>query len=632
MRVLHVLSQHQLTGAEVYAFTLGQAQQAQGDELWGVSDTFTLPFPGKVYLLPIGRRTWLQRLRNVIALVRLIRREKIHLIHAHSRAAAWVAWFAAKLTGTPLVSTVHGLSPVHRSARQFRVYGRHVIAVCKKVREQLVQELGYAPDHVRVIPNGFPPETWNAPVLPAERWASPFWLYVGRFTPHKGEVALRVLQAWAQLPIELRRFDLHLIGGTKIPPALQELADRINQQAGRQELHLHDFEQAIHSWMQAASVVIGAGRVAIEGLLSGKPVIAFGETGYWGLITPDNLQAAIETNFGDMGGPPWPSAEGLAAEWTAYLRRPISPLPGPLTEKLRRFYQLDRVEKAVRRTYEEARLATLPPIPVLCYHRIVEKPLEGRLAGLGVPVYRFARQLEALHQGGFSTLTFRDVVAYLEGRAAFPSRPLILTFDDGYEDNYSLAFPLLQRYGMRAVIFAVTDFSRRWNFWDPDAAPAPLLTPAQLREMADGGIEFGAHTVTHPHLPRVPLAQARQELEESRKILEDLVGQPVVSFAYPYGELSREVASLVAETGYRFAVTNDRGVLRWADNPWALGRVQVFPWTSAYGLWKKTRRFYLLYRAWKRVLREGSSVQKPEALLSLHTDQAPFGTCRRLEL
>ncbi|RMF48577.1 MAG: hypothetical protein D6750_07485, partial [Bacteroidetes bacterium] len=509
MRVLHILSQHQLTGAEVYAITLAQAQQAQGDELWGVSDTFTLRFPGQVHLLPIGRRTWPQRLRNVIALVRLIRREKIHLLHAHSRAAAWVAWFAAKLTGVPLVSTVHGLSAVHRSARQFRVYGKHVIAVCEKVREQLVQELGYAPHHVRVIPNGFSPETWNAPPLPKEKAPSPFWLYVGRFTPHKGEVALRILQAWAQLPVELRPSAFHLIGGTEVPPALEALAAQIRQQASQPEIHLHPFESAVHSYVQAASVVIGAGRVAIEGLLAGKPVIAFGEKGYWGLIRPDNLQAAIETNFGDMGGPPWPSPEELATEWAAYLRAPIPPLPTALTEELRRFYHIHRVEKAIRRTYEEARLTTLPPIPILCYHRIVEEPLSGRLAGLGVPLHRFAQQLEALSRMGFSPITFRDVLAYLEGQASLPRRPIILTFDDGYEDNYRYAFPLLQRYGMRAVIFGVTDPTRRWNFWDADAAPAPLLTPAQMREMAQYGIEFGAHTVTHPHLPQLPPAQAR---------------------------------------------------------------------------------------------------------------------------
>ncbi len=137
MKILHLLSQHQLTGAEVYAMMLDGQQARRGDVVYGMSDTFTVDFPGQVYLRPIGRKGWFSRLRNALWLAQLLRRERIAVVHAHSRAAAWVGYLACKLTRTPLVATVHGRQAVHTSARRFRVFGTHVIAVCEALKAHL---------------------------------------------------------------------------------------------------------------------------------------------------------------------------------------------------------------------------------------------------------------------------------------------------------------------------------------------------------------------------------------------------------------------------------------------------------------------------------------------------------------
>jgi len=604
MKILHLLSQQQLTGAEVYASTLAAVQVRRGDVVYGVSDSFTLPFPGQTYLRPIGRRGWLQRLRNVGWLVRFLRREGIHVVHAHSRAAAWVAYIACQLTRTPLVTTAHGLQAVHASARRFRVLGQHIIAVCEALKAHLVRDLGYPPGSIRVIPNGFPQAVWDHPSASKTELygvdpAVPVWLYGGRFTAQKGEVARLLLKALAIAPRVVGRVLLFLIGGTAAPEELLCQAERLNREVGRTWVSVRTYEPSLPRWIEAADLVIGAGRVAIEGLLLGKPVIAFGERGYWGPVTPANWEDALKTNFGDVGGPPWPTEHSLREDIQRWAQATPPALPPELTEHLRRFYDLERVEAAVRAVYEESRVASLPSIPVLCYHRVVEKPLEGRLAGLGVPVERFAWQLAALHRWGYTPITFQDVLAYLDGAQALPPRPIILTFDDGYEDTYTLAFPLLQRYGMRAVVFAVADLERRWNFWDPDGERAALLSPAQMREMAAAGIEFGSHTVSHLHLPTAGTRQLHRELVESRQKLEDVLGKPVLSFAYPYGAYSPEVRTAVQEAGYAFAVTNDSGVPFLADR-WAIARVQVFPWTNHWGFWKKTRRWYLSCRRRKQ--------------------------------
>ncbi len=605
MKILHLLSQHQLTGAEVYAMMLARQQARRGDVIYGVSDTFTVDFPGQVYLRPIGRKGWFSRLRNALWLAQLLRQEGIAVVHAHSRAAAWVGYLACKLTRTPLVATVHGRQAVHASARRFRVFGTHVIAVCEALKAHLVEELGYSAEAVRVIPNGFSRSIWaealsasKAEVYGVES-ATPVWLYVGRFNSYKGEVARLLLRALEKMPPCQPPVLVCLIGGAAAPADILGQAEWIERERGDLSIRVRAYEPEIKRWMQVADLVMGAGRVAIEGLLLGKPVVAFGERGYWGLISPGNWEEALKTNFGDIGGPAWPTEPSLSQDMQGWLQGEPRPLPPALTAQLRQFYDLERVEAAIRTVYEESRAAMLPPIPVLCYHRVVEKPLSGRLAGLGVPVERFTSQLAALHRWGYTPITFEDLLAYLRGSRPLPSRPIILTFDDGYEDNYTLAFPLLQRYGMRAVIFAVVDLERRWNFWDADGEKAPLLSPGQIREMAAAGIEFGSHTVSHPYLPELEGSLLRQELIASRQRLEDLIGKAVMSFAYPYGAYSSAVRAAVQEAGYAFAVANDAGI-PFLKDPWAIARVQVFPWTSGWGFYKKTRSWYLRYKQWKK--------------------------------
>jgi len=178
-------------------------------------------------------------------------------------------------------------------------------------------------------------------------------------------------------------------------------------------------------------------------------------------------------------------------------------------------------------------------------------------------------------------------------------KPIILTFDDGYEDNYSIAFPLLQKFGFSAVIYAVTEKDRRTNFWDQDEPPAQLMSAAQLKELHRSGIEIGSHTVTHPRLPTASPERLRTEIRDSKDALEQLFGSGVFSFAYPYGELSESVKDCVCEAGYRFAVAADSGPLAFYQDFLQIRRTQVFPWTGQIGFWKKTLPIYIRYKALK---------------------------------
>jgi glycosyltransferase involved in cell wall biosynthesis len=276
MKILHLLSQHQLTGAEVYAMTLAKQQAQRGDVVYGVSDTFTVDFPGRVYLRPIGRKGWFYRLRNALWLAKLLGREGIEVVHVHSRAAAWVGYLACKLTRTSLVATVHGRQAVHTSARRFRVFGTHVIAVCEALKTHLVEELRYPAETVRVIPNGFSHSVWKGALAGSKteiygiESARRVWLYVGRFNAQKGEVARLLLRTLEKMLSCEPRLLVCLIGGGAAPADIFEQAEQVRRGRGDLPIWVRGYEPEVKRWMQGADLVIGAGRVAIEGLLIGK--------------------------------------------------------------------------------------------------------------------------------------------------------------------------------------------------------------------------------------------------------------------------------------------------------------------------------------------------------------------------
>lgn len=153
MRILHLLSQTHLTGPEVYVASLVRRQRRDGHECLVVSDTLSVPLEARYVAMPIHDRRWGSRVRNIARLVRLCRRERIDLIHAHSRAASWLANAVARLVPLVYVSTVHGRQSVHASSRRFNVYGRHIIAVCEELAAHLRGELHIVDADIHVIRN-----------------------------------------------------------------------------------------------------------------------------------------------------------------------------------------------------------------------------------------------------------------------------------------------------------------------------------------------------------------------------------------------------------------------------------------------------------------------------------------------
>jgi peptidoglycan/xylan/chitin deacetylase (PgdA/CDA1 family)/glycosyltransferase involved in cell wall biosynthesis len=210
---------------------------------------------------------------------------------------------------------------------------------------------------------------------------------------------------------------------------------------------------------------------------------------------------------------------------------------------------------------------------ILMYHAVGrERESPSRYV---LPVSRFKRQLAWLKLRRYSVISLDEFVrARIEHRLP-PPRSVVLTFDDGYADNVELGLPALERYGFPATIFLVSAAEERAN-WDSAAEVQgrPLLTPVDARGL-NGRLAFGAHSRTHPRLPRLEPAELEREVSGSRIELEAALGAPVSTFAYPYGETSPDVEQAVVKAGYLAACGISPGRNRPAGDLYALHRLEV---------------------------------------------------------
>lgn len=214
-------------------------------------------------------------------------------------------------------------------------------------------------------------------------------------------------------------------------------------------------------------------------------------------------------------------------------------------------------------------------VRILTYHR-VGPPRGGRkFEPLTVPPNRFRRQLRLLEALGATFVSLDLVADWLEGKAGLPPRATVLTFDDGFDDLYRHAFPLLAERSVPAMIYVVPD--RQDDGWRRDRSPGPLklLSWPRIREMADAGLQFGSHSCTHARLTECDDARLHREVTASRKQIEDQLGSAVQHFCYPFGNLDDRVAGAAARAGYRTACTTARGAVSPGADPLRLPRLTV---------------------------------------------------------
>ncbi len=206
----------------------------------------------------------------------------------------------------------------------------------------------------------------------------------------------------------------------------------------------------------------------------------------------------------------------------------------------------------------------LDKIPILMYHQIAE-PIKGDLASerYCIPPRVFARHMLYLRLTGHTSVSIPQIARYFRGEGALPRRPVAITFDDGYLNTYTHAFPILRRYGFNATVYLVAGCIGKTNRWDEAEGflTARLMNEDQIRDMDRKGIEFGVHTFSHPHLAKMPTHEVVREIKHSKGCLEEMIGKPMYSFSYPYGEtsFSKKVRSIVISSGFLAACGTDPG-------------------------------------------------------------------------
>lgn len=231
-------------------------------------------------------------------------------------------------------------------------------------------------------------------------------------------------------------------------------------------------------------------------------------------------------------------------------------------------------------------------IPILLYHKIGLPPRGARVPGQYVSPRLFRRHLSYLARRGYTSVSLLEVVR--QG-PQLPTRPVVITFDDGYRCIYEHALPALIEHGYSATVFLVAKGVGGTNFWEEAVGDVkePLLAASELGEMVGSGIEFGSHGLTHPHLTTLAEADAAREITESRAVIEDLLGAPCPTFAYPYGDWNGRVRDLVGEAGYEVACTTRRAAARRSGDHLALPRINIrrhnVVLRFGYKLWRAQR-------------------------------------------
>ncbi|MGW8250558.1 MAG: polysaccharide deacetylase family protein [Anaerolineales bacterium] len=178
-------------------------------------------------------------------------------------------------------------------------------------------------------------------------------------------------------------------------------------------------------------------------------------------------------------------------------------------------------------------------MPVLLYHHVSE----AQGSRYAVSLNNFEAQIAHLKRAGYTGIPISRLVDALSSGAQLPAKPVVVTFDDGYRDVYEHAYPVMQRNNFVGTVYIITDQLGTRNYMNME----------MLRSLADSGWEIGSHTQSHANL-RQPGVKLVSEIEESRRLLEEHLHTPVVTFSYPYGLTSQYIRRLVEQAGYHAAV------------------------------------------------------------------------------
>lgn len=210
------------------------------------------------------------------------------------------------------------------------------------------------------------------------------------------------------------------------------------------------------------------------------------------------------------------------------------------------------------------------------YHQVTPRP-HAAFRKYAVTPRAFAAQMKWLALAGYTPISLDRLLIYRSGQSRTPQRPVIITFDDGFQDCVEYAVPILQTHGFTAIVYLVAGLVGRTSRWlvQERGIELPLMDWSAARQLEAAGFYCGAHTMSHPRLTNLSSASCRRELHESRQILEQQLGHQIRHLAYPFGSFDERVRAITSEVGYCTACSVQIGLSSSDDDLLALRRVPV---------------------------------------------------------
>ena len=272
---------------------------------------------------------------------------------------------------------------------------------------------------------------------------------------------------------------------------------------------------------------------------------------------------AIATPSSTATEPPTPTASVIASP-TASLTATATPLPPTATPS-----STPTVTPTPEPQPTPDGIVRCVRVPILNYHYVSVAPEDADAVrrDLSVSPAEFEAQLRYLREAGFTSISLHDLMLHLATGRALPDKPVILTFDDGYIDNYQFAFPLLIEHGYEGTFFLITAFQ--------DEARPNYMSWDNVVEMHAAGMEFGAHSYNHADLRGQSADYLVWQILGPREAIEERIREPVRFFCYPSGRYDDQVIAVLHSAHYWGAVTIHQGTVQCSEAPFELQRVRV---------------------------------------------------------
>ena len=201
-------------------------------------------------------------------------------------------------------------------------------------------------------------------------------------------------------------------------------------------------------------------------------------------------------------------------------------------------------------------------VMVLNYHKVVDEHMS-----LSVPLADFEQHMKWLKEYGYTSITPEELYEFIVNGSELPEKPVLITFDDGYKDNYTNAYPIMKKYGFKGTIFVVTGFLGVYDNY---------MTWEQAKELADNGFSIESHTYSHKSMTEASDEEISKELTKSRDTIKNKLGTDADFMAYPTGTYNLHIAELVQKAGYKGAFTIKYDNVSRESNVYALERVPIF--------------------------------------------------------